>query len=228
VERPVGGKSVSNPSFVGERPNPLFHLQVDIDDTWKVVILVPVRRGVGPKEFLGFEVGHSPEIKLREVGFHSERAARPGDAFVSDERLEYVECSRAAVARVLAGRIADGQDITNAVFATMDERKATPGAICPIEDVPKVRTDEVSIEGRVIELWDADSPAIAQAGLIADETGKIKFTSFRRSRPSYVKEGETVRMRNLKKNYYRGRCSLAVTADSWMVFPDRDERWWEA
>jgi hypothetical protein len=42
---------------------------------------------------------------------------------------------RRAVSRALAKRVARGQDITEAVFATMDELKAAPGAICPIEDV---------------------------------------------------------------------------------------------
>ncbi|GAA0215913.1 hypothetical protein [Halobaculum roseum] len=136
--------------------------------------------------------------------------------------------SRAAVSRVLARRVARGQDITEAVFATMDELKAAPGPICPIEDVPDVPTDEVSIEGEVITLWDASNSKIAQVGLIADDTGKIKFISRRRSEPACVQEGDTVRMRADKKNWYEGRCSLAVTYDSMIVFPERDRRWWEA
>jgi hypothetical protein len=129
---------------------------------------------------------------------------------------------------VLARRVARGQDITEAVFATMDELKAAPGAICPIEDVPDVPTDEVSIEGEVVTLWDASSPNIVQVGLIADDTGKIKSTPWRKSEPAYVQEGDTVRMRAVKKNWYEGRCSLAVTYDSMIVFPERDRRWWEA
>ena len=135
--------------------------------------------------------------------------------------------SRAAVSRVLAKRVATGQDITEAVFATMDALKAAPGAICPIEDVPDVQTDEVSIEGEVIQLWDASNSRIAQVGLVADDTEKIKFTSWTASEPKFVREGERVRMRSLKKNWYQGRCSLAVTYDSMIVFPERDERWWE-
>jgi Skp family chaperone for outer membrane proteins len=48
--------------------------------------------------------------------------------------------SRVTVSRVLVRRVARGQDITEAVFATMDALKAAPGAICPIEDVPDVPT----------------------------------------------------------------------------------------
>ncbi|SEA27463.1 hypothetical protein SAMN04488065_2574 [Haloplanus vescus] len=135
--------------------------------------------------------------------------------------------SRAAVSRALAKRVAKGQDITEAVFDTMDALKAAPGAICPIEDVPDVQTDEVSIEGEIVKLWPPSDSAIAQVGLIADDTGKIKFTSWTASEPKFVREGERVRMRALKKNWYQGRCSLAVTYDSMIVFPERDDRWWE-
>jgi Skp family chaperone for outer membrane proteins len=135
--------------------------------------------------------------------------------------------SRAAVSRVLARRVARGQDITEAVFATMDELKAAPGAICPIEDVPDVPTDEVSVSGTIETLWEPSSPKIEQVGLIADETGRTKFTSWVKSEPRIVREGEKVRMRAVKKNWHQGRCSLAVTYDSMIVFPERDRRWWE-
>jgi hypothetical protein len=151
------------------------------------------------------------------------RVNREADRIAQQLRTDH---SRAAVAQVLAKRVADGQDITNAVFATMDELKATPGAICPIADVPEVKTDEVSIEGTIETLWDPSDSAIAQVGLIADDTGRIKWTSWKASDPAFVREGEIVRMRSLKKNWYQGRCSLAVTYDSMIVFPDRDDRWW--
>jgi Skp family chaperone for outer membrane proteins len=135
--------------------------------------------------------------------------------------------SRAAVSRALAKRVARGQDITEAVFATLDELKAAPGAICPIEDVPDVPTDEVSVEGTIQTLWEPSSPKIEQVGLIADDTDRIKFTSWVKSEPRIVREGEKVRMRALKKNWHQGRCSLAITYDSMIIFPDRDDRWWE-
>ena len=90
-----------------------------------------------------------------------------------------------------------------------------------------MQTDEVSIEGTIETLWDPSDPAIAQVGLIADDTAKIKWTSWKASKPAFVQEGERVRMRHLKKNWYQGRCSLAVTYDSMIVFPERDDRWWE-
>ncbi|WP_135666456.1 DNA-binding protein [Halorhabdus rudnickae] len=133
---------------------------------------------------------------------------------------------RAAIARVLAERVVRGQDLTEAVFETIDEWKAEPGVICPIADVPDVQSNEVDIEGEVIELWAPSDPAIAQVGLIVDETSTIKFTSWKKSDPKIVQEGETVRMYGVKKNWYDGRCSVAVTYHSRIEFPERD-CWWE-
>lgn len=149
---------------------------------------------------------------------------READRITQQLRTDH---SRAAVSRALAKRVAKGQALTEAVFSTMDDLKAAPGAICPIEDVPDVPTDEVSVEGTIQTLWEPSNPKIAQVGLIADDTDKIKFTSWRKSDPAFVQEGDTVRMRALKKNWYEGRCSLAVTYDSMIVFPERDRRWWE-
>jgi len=107
--------------------------------------------------------------------------------------------SRAAVGRRLAERILRGQDVTEAVFATMDAIKAGPGVVCPIGDVPEVSTGEVDIEGTIQTLWEPSNPAIQQVGLIADETGKIKFTSWKKSDPKIVQEGDTVRMRGSRR-----------------------------
>lgn len=134
--------------------------------------------------------------------------------------------SRAAVSRRLSKKVAGGRAVTEAVFETIDEEKARAGTIVPIAEVGDVQTGEVDIEGEVIELWDTLNPKIAQVGLIADESGKTKFTVWERSFQPMVREGQTVRLRSVKKNWYKGRCSVAVTGWSRIVFPERG-RWWE-
>lgn len=141
------------------------------------------------------------------------------------ERLEGP--SRAAISRTLARRVREGQAVTEAVFATLDEWKAEPGVLCAIEEVGEVPGDEVTIDGTVIELWDASTSNVQQVGLIADDTGSTKFTVWRKSDCTTVAEGEAVRLRAAKVNWYQGRWSLALTHDSRIVFPNRDDRWWE-
>ena len=133
--------------------------------------------------------------------------------------------SRAALSRRLSEKVAGGQAVTEAVFEIIDEEKAQAGTIVPIAEVGDVQTSEVDIEGEVIELWDTSNSKIQQVGLIADESGKTKFTVWERSFQPMVREGQAVRLRGVKKNWYEGRCSVAVTGWSRIVFPERD-RWW--
>jgi len=134
--------------------------------------------------------------------------------------------SRAVVAKQLAKKVARGRDVTKAVLETLEELKAAPGAIVPIADVPDVPVGEVTVEGEITQLWDPSDTSISQVGLIEDDSGKIKFTIWEASRKTVVSEGETVRFRAVKKNWYQGRCSIAITGWSRIEFPERG-RWWE-
>ncbi|WP_049986306.1 DNA-binding protein [Halobellus rufus] len=134
--------------------------------------------------------------------------------------------SRAVVAKQLAEKVARGRDVTKAVLETLEELKAAPGAIVPIADVPDVPVGEVTVEGTIETLWEPSSTSIQQVGLIADDSGKIKFTVWNKSNQTVVQEGETVRFRAAAKNWYEGRCSIALTGWSRIEFPERG-RWWE-
>jgi hypothetical protein len=134
--------------------------------------------------------------------------------------------SRAVVAKQLAEKVARGQDVTKAVLETLEELKAAPGAIVPIADVPDVPVGEVTVEGTVQTLWEPSSTSIQQVGLIADDSGKIKFTCWEKSNQTVVREGQKVRFRAAAKNWYEGRCSIALTGWSRIEFPERG-RWWE-
>ena len=127
----------------------------------------------------------------------------------------------------IAEKVVDGKGITDAVFDTLDAVKQMPGVIIPIDEVPDVPVSEVSVSGQIIELWRPSSSAISQVGLIGDGSGKIKFTSWSKSDQKGVREGDRVQIKYAKKNWYRGRCSIALTYDSRIVFPERDRQWWK-
>nr|WP_253741602.1 DNA-binding protein [Halorientalis sp. IM1011] len=132
--------------------------------------------------------------------------------------------SRAAIARRLAARVVDGADISRAVLDVVEGCQREPGTVVPIAAVPEVDRATVSISGTIEVLWNADSPAISQVGLIEDESGRTRFTSWVKSRMPIVQEGDRVVFRNVAKNWYQGRCSVALTGQSHIHFPDRD-RW---
>jgi len=139
-----------------------------------------------------------------------------------------VDCgwTSAAIARQLAEKIRAGQDVTSAVLELVEELKAVPGAVVPIAEVPEVPVGEVTVQGTVQTLWEPSSSAIQQVGLIADDSGKIKFTCWEKSGQTVVREGQTVRFRAAAKNWYEGRCSIALTGWSDIHFPERG-RWWK-
>jgi hypothetical protein len=160
-----------------------------------------------------------------------EQLSREELADVNQEAIriqDEVDCgwTSAAIARQLAEKVCDGQDVTSAVLELVEELQAVPGAVVPIAEVPEVPVGEVTVEGTVSELWAPSSPAIAQVGLIEDESGRTKFTIWERSNQPVVREGQTVRFRAAAKNWYEGRCSIALTGWSRVAFPERG-RWWD-
>ncbi|SIR74002.1 ssDNA-binding replication factor A, large subunit [Haladaptatus litoreus] len=134
--------------------------------------------------------------------------------------------SRAAISRRLAERVVDGTSVMSAVVGVYEELRTAPGQVIPIADVQNVNRKEVSIEGQITQLWTPGSSKIQQAGLLEDDSGRIKFTMWRASQKTIVEEGETVQLRSVATNWYEGRVSVAVTGWSTLHFPERG-RWWD-
>jgi hypothetical protein len=129
--------------------------------------------------------------------------------------------SRAAISRQLAERVVRGQGVTEATLDVLDAERQRAGTVVPIEELEDVPRAEVAVEGEWIEDWTPSNSAIRQVGLLEDGTGRVKVTIWVKSRQPLIDEGERVRIRAAAKNWYQGRVSLALTADSQVVFPDR-------
>jgi ssDNA-binding replication factor A large subunit len=134
--------------------------------------------------------------------------------------------SRAAIGRRLGEAVVGGKDLMSAVVGVFEELETAPGQVVPIGKLEDVDRKEVSIEGTVTVLWEPSSAAISQVGLIEDDSGKTKFTSWKASDAPWIEEGERVRIHGAAKNWYNGRVSVAVTGWSTLHFPERG-RWWE-
>jgi ssDNA-binding replication factor A large subunit len=134
--------------------------------------------------------------------------------------------SRAAIGRRLAEAVVDGTELTGAVIRVFEALQTAPGQVVPIGKLETVERKEVSIDGRVTTLWESDSPAIRQVGLIEDDSGKTKLTSWVASDQPWIEEGERVRIHGAAKNWYNGRVSVALTGWSTVMFPERG-RWWD-
>jgi len=129
--------------------------------------------------------------------------------------------TRAAISRRLAERVVDGCGVLGAVVGVFEELEQAAGTVIPISSVEEVDRGEVSIEGRVKVLWEPSHSAIAQVGLLEDDSGVCKFTVWKASEQAWMSEGERVRIRDAAKSWYEGRVSLALTRQSEVHFPDR-------
>jgi len=107
-----------------------------------------------------------------------------------------------------------------------EARRAVVSAVAP-EDAPEAmgrfggdqsasldaieRAEEwVDLTVQVLELWDPGSEAIAQVGLLGDETGRMKFVSFTTSELPELVEGRSYRLENVVTDEYEGRFSVKL------------------
>lgn len=98
----------------------------------------------------------------------------------------------------------------DAVLDLVEDVQAAPGAIVTLGQLEKASAQYVDIEATMKTLWEPLSPKIQQVGLLEDDTGTTKFTCWMKSGAKLVREGERVRIRDAARNWYRGRCSVAL------------------
>jgi len=79
----------------------------------------------------------------------------------------------------------------------------------------------VDLTAKVTELWEANSDAVAQVGLLGDETGTIKFTKWSKSDLPDLEAGAVYHLRNVVTDEYQGRYSVKLNRTT--VIEERDE-----
>jgi ssDNA-binding replication factor A large subunit len=89
----------------------------------------------------------------------------------------------------------DGEDVLFQSNETLD-----------LNNVEDEKWGNATVE--VVDLWDADHEAIAQTGLIGNETGVIKFTRFTDVDGPTLEEGETYSIASMVGDEYQGQMSL--------------------
>jgi len=89
------------------------------------------------------------------------------------------------------------------------------------EPVKELKIAEIDLPGRwidlrvkVAQLWESNSDAISQAGLIGDETGSIKFVKWTRSDLPDLEEGKSYLLSNVVTDEFQGRFSVKLNRTS--------------
>jgi replication factor A1 len=80
----------------------------------------------------------------------------------------------------------------------------------------------IDVTAKVVDLWDATSDAVAQVGLLGDETGTIKFTKWSKSDLQELDEGAVYELRNVVTDEYQGRYSVKLNRTTTIEAVDED------
>ncbi|MFB6268082.1 MAG: replication factor A [Halodesulfurarchaeum sp.] len=80
----------------------------------------------------------------------------------------------------------------------------------------------VNLTAKVVDLWEPRSDAVAQVGLIGDETGTIKFTAWAKSDLQDLEEGAVYRLENVVTDEYQGRYSVKLNRTTTITAVDED------
>ena len=72
----------------------------------------------------------------------------------------------------------------------------------------------VDLKVKVAQLWEANSDAISQSGLVGDETGSIKFVKWVKADLPNLEEGKSYLLRNLVTDEFQGRFSVKLNRTS--------------
>jgi len=80
----------------------------------------------------------------------------------------------------------------------------------------------VDLTAKVVDLWDARSDAVAQVGLLGDETGTIKFTKWSKSDLQTLEEGQVYDLGNVVTDEYQGRFSVKLNRTTTIEAVDED------
>ncbi len=72
----------------------------------------------------------------------------------------------------------------------------------------------VDLKVKVTQLWESNSDAISQSGLIGDETGSIKFVKWAKADLPDLEEGKSYHLLNLVTDEFQGRFSVKLNRTS--------------
>ncbi len=92
------------------------------------------------------------------------------------------------------------------------ERDAIDTGGSTTADIADIDTPDewLTLEAKVVELWEPRSDSIDQVGLIGDETGTIKFTKWAKSDLQQLEEGTSYQFENVVSDEYQGRYSVKL------------------
>ncbi len=127
-----------------------------------------------------------------------------------EQYMEYnvdAESARQTILRNLAS--AEGLEVSE----IMAGGEGGGGGLVDLEEIDE--PDQfVTVEVEVTELWDNDSDAISQVGLVHDNTDRIKFKAWSTSEVPLLTEGQAYRLESVATDEYQGRMEISLNSST--------------
>ncbi len=94
----------------------------------------------------------------------------------------------------------------------------------PTVKVSDIKEDAkwITLRIKVVQLWDSNQDAIAQSGLIGDESGTIKFTKWKKAALPQVEEGKSYLFKNVTTSEWQGQFSVKLNRTSEIILINED------
>jgi len=106
----------------------------------------------------------------------------------------------------------------NSKISALDVEIEAQAASAPAEPVKIADIKEsgrwIDLKAKIVQLWQPTTDAVSQTGLIADESGKIKFTKWSRDNLPMLEEGKSYLIESAVTDEFQGRFSIKLTKNS--------------
>lgn len=98
------------------------------------------------------------------------------------------------------------------------------GGDATVKDVAEISRDGnwISVEVQYVQDWDTNHDSIAQTGLLADESGTVKLTSWEDANAPALEVNKSYRLENVVTDEYQGDFSVQLQESSEVVELDKD------
>lgn len=180
-------------------PGKWVDLEVKVLDLWE-----PATQAISQTGLLGDDSGSIRFVKWAKSG-------------LPDLELGKSYLLKNAVTDEFQGRFNVKLNRASQIQALENEVEAKP-SIRPVEHLKVVEIDEpgrwIDLTVKVTQLWETNSDAISQSGLIGDDTGSIKFVKWTKADLPNLEEGKSYHLKNVVTDEFQGRFSVKLNRTS--------------
>ncbi len=180
-------------------PGKWVDLKVKVLDLWE-----PATQAISQTGLVGDDSGSIKFVKWAKSG-------------LPDLELGKSYLLKNAVTDEFQGRFNVKLNRSSQIQALENEVEAKPG-IRSVEHLKVVEINEpgrwIDLTVKVTQLWETNSDAISQSGLIGDDTGSIKFVKWAKADLPNLEEGKSYNLKNVVTDEFQGRFSVKLNRTS--------------